>query len=196
MQNELAALVGSRICHDLISPVGAISNGVELLSLTDGDTTAEMKLISESVESASARIRFFRIAFGAASPDQYIGRSEILGVLSGAALGGRFSYLWQIADDQRRLDVRLALLLMQCFESALPLGGDITVEAHGNAWRMNASGSRIAADPMLWDAISDPDSTVKHTPAQVHFALIPSALADAERDLAIDIQSDRITAKF
>ena len=62
MQPDLAALVGSRICHDLISPIGAIGNGVELLALTDGDTGAEMELISESVQNASARIRYLRIA--------------------------------------------------------------------------------------------------------------------------------------
>ena len=57
MTLDLAALVGSRICHDLISPIGAIGNGVELLSLTDGDTGAEMDLINESVQNANARIR-------------------------------------------------------------------------------------------------------------------------------------------
>ncbi|MEO0403208.1 MAG: histidine phosphotransferase, partial [Pseudomonadota bacterium] len=63
---NLAALIGSRICHDLISPIGAINNGLELLGMSDQRDGPEIDLISESVENASARIRFFRIAYGAA----------------------------------------------------------------------------------------------------------------------------------
>ena len=61
---ELNDLIGSRICHDLISPLGAIGNGVELLTMSGMTEVPEMTLISESVENANARIRFFRIAFG------------------------------------------------------------------------------------------------------------------------------------
>ena len=59
---SLATLIGSRICHDLISPIGAINNGLELLELTGGAQGPEMDLISNSVEHAEARIKFFRIA--------------------------------------------------------------------------------------------------------------------------------------
>jgi histidine phosphotransferase ChpT len=65
-QPDLAALIGSRICHDLISPIGAIGNGVELLLMEASGKGPELSLISESVAAANARIRFFRVAFGAA----------------------------------------------------------------------------------------------------------------------------------
>ena len=51
---HIAALLGSRICHDLISPIGAISNGVELMQMSGADSSPELALISESVESANA----------------------------------------------------------------------------------------------------------------------------------------------
>ncbi len=54
---DLAALIGSRICHDLISPIGAIGNGLELLSMA-GAGGPEVALISDSVSNANARIRF------------------------------------------------------------------------------------------------------------------------------------------
>ena len=54
---NLSALIGSRICHDLISPIGAINNGLELLGMTTRQAGPEMALISESVENAAARIR-------------------------------------------------------------------------------------------------------------------------------------------
>jgi histidine phosphotransferase ChpT len=65
MATEIAALIASRICHDLISPIGAIGNGMELMALSSGQeqSSPELDLISQSVENANARIRFFRIGF-------------------------------------------------------------------------------------------------------------------------------------
>src|ERR1700712_5356401 len=62
---DLAALLCSRVCHDIISPVGAINNGLELLDEGGADEDA-MKLIRASARNASARLQFARIAFGAA----------------------------------------------------------------------------------------------------------------------------------
>ena len=62
---DLGALLCSRICHDIISPVGAINNGLELLEEGGADEDA-MALIKSSARNASARLQFARIAFGAA----------------------------------------------------------------------------------------------------------------------------------
>ena len=78
---NLAALIGSRICHDLISPIGAISNGLELLELAGAAQSPELDLIGESVSNAEARIRFFRIAYGYAN-DQMIGPAEVTPILN------------------------------------------------------------------------------------------------------------------
>ena len=61
---NLAALIGSRICHDLISPIGAINNGLELLGMSGGNSSPEMDLIQESVGNASARIRATQATLG------------------------------------------------------------------------------------------------------------------------------------
>ena len=76
MATEIAALIASRICHDLISPIGAIGNGMELMALSSGQeqSSPELDLISQSVENANARIRFFRIAYGSASSTHLVGR--------------------------------------------------------------------------------------------------------------------------
>ncbi len=79
---DLAALIGSRICHDLISPIGAIGNGVELLMMDGAAKTPELALIAESVANANARIRFFRVAFGAAGGDQRIAKGEVAGIIA------------------------------------------------------------------------------------------------------------------
>lgn len=196
MRTELAALVGSRICHDLISPIGAISNGVELLSLTDNGSSAEMRLIGESVDNASARIRFFRIAYGAASEEQSVGRSEVLSILGAVARGGRFNYVWQLDEDARRLDVRLAFLVFQCFETALPMGGDITVERDQDVWTLTAVGRTINAEPVLWDRFGGEVDAADVRPAHVHFALLHDACNDAKRRMLADIQTDRVVVRF
>lgn len=196
MRPDLAALVGSRICHDLISPIGAIGNGMELLSLTDGDTGAEMELINESVKSASARIRYFRIAYGSASQDQLIGRSEVLSILSSNARGGRFNYIWQIAGDQPRRMVRCAFLMLQALETTLPLGGDIQIFEDGAVWVMRAQGKRMRVDPALWDNLISPQVGFEHTAAQVQFALLPSVMDDAGRTMQFKEHEDSFVIRF
>lgn len=196
MRPDLAALVGSRICHDLISPIGAIGNGVELLALTDGDTGAEMALINESVQNASARIRYFRIAYGAATEEQLVGRSEILSILSANARGGRFNYIWQIDGDQSRRRVRCALLMLQALETAMPLGGDMNIMQDGDTWVIRAEGPRFVVDDALWDNLLSPQIGYHHTAAQVQFALLPDILAEAGRTLQFHQTETALIARF
>lgn len=196
MHPDLAALVGSRICHDLISPIGAIGNGVELLALTDGDTNAEMELISESVQNASARIRYFRIAYGAASEDQMVSRSEILSILASSARGGRINYIWQVDGDQPRRTVRCALLTLQALETSLPKGGDIQVYLDADEWVMRADGPRFSVDELLWDNLLSPQIGFQHTAAQVQFALLPSVLAEAGRKLKFKQSTSHLLVRF
>lgn len=201
-RNDLVALVGSRICHDLVSPMGAIGNGVELLELTGGPSGPEMALISESVAAANARIRFFRIAYGNAGEDASIGRAEIAGTLAATARGGRLSYYWQAEGAQSRREVRAAFLMLQCFETALPHGGDIHIDRSpdqaGTAgrWRLVAEGARMQIDEALWRGLTQPRLRPAVTPAQVQFALLPDVLDDLGRTLTLDLGPGKVVAQF
>ncbi|PJI91785.1 histidine phosphotransferase ChpT [Yoonia maricola] len=196
MQPDLAALVGSRICHDLISPIGAIGNGVELLSLTDGDTGAEMDLINESVQNASARIRYFRIAYGAASEEQMVNRSEVLSILAATARGGRINYIWKIDGDQPRRLVRCALLMLQAIEASLPLGGDVHITQEDDTWVMRGEGPRLSVDRELWNNLLSPQIGFIYTAAHVQFALLPGVLAEAGRTLQFKHEANHIVVRF
>jgi len=88
LDGGVASAIASRICHDLISPLGAIANGVELLALSGVQPTPEMDLIAQSVESANARIRFFRLAYGAPGVAG-VGRSEVTRTLAALSPIGR-----------------------------------------------------------------------------------------------------------
>jgi len=67
---DLSALVASRLRHDLGNPLGAVSNGVELLQMSGMANSPEMALIADALRDTEARLRFFRIAYGAARPDR------------------------------------------------------------------------------------------------------------------------------
>ena len=194
--SSLTALVGSRICHDLVSPLGAIGNGVELLGLSGAAASPELALIEESVQSANARLKFFRIAYGAASDDQAISRSDIASILALVSRGGRLSYHWKVPGDQPKQLVRIAFLLLQCLETAMPYGGDITVEDNGEGWTIRAEADRLKVDHALWDGLQDPRARAQVSPAHVQYALLPEILIETGRTLAFKISDTEIVIRI
>lgn len=193
---DLSALIASRICHDLIGPIGAIGNGVELLTMEAGALRPELALISESAAHAQARIRFFRISFGAASTDQRIARSEVLAVLSDLSRGGRVSYGWTSATDLSRQEVRLAFLLLHCIETALAFGGEVRVSHDGVRWTIHAEAPRLKIDAALWEVLTELHPPAEIGAGQVHFALVPEALALLPRRLVTEIGATTIRLTF
>jgi histidine phosphotransferase ChpT len=125
---DLAALLCSRVCHDIISPVGAINNGLELLDEGGADEDA-MNLIRTSARNASARLQFARIAFGAAG-------SAGMQIDTGDAEAVAIAYLKNEKPDlewigKRALlpknKVKLILNMILVSIGAIPRGGKITV---------------------------------------------------------------------
>ena len=194
---DLTALVGSRICHDLVSPLGAIGNGVELLTLAGGRGGAEeMELISQSVASANARIRFFRIAFGAAERGKSLGRGEIVSVLADAGRSGKVKVAWRAPGDVSRLDAKLVFLLVQCFESAMPFGGTVEARPERGRWHVTGTAEKLRADPTLWRLLTEGGDPAAVTPAQVHFVLAPDLARRMGRRLRAEIAPGRIEITF
>lgn len=78
MDPRVMELIASRICHDLVSPVGAVNNGVELMQELGDDAGDEaIKLIADSAQQASIRLKAFRLCYGAAGTDKNIGFKDI-----------------------------------------------------------------------------------------------------------------------
>jgi histidine phosphotransferase ChpT len=148
---DLAALLCSRVCHDVIGPVGAIMNGLEMLdSDQDEDMrTVAMDLIKKSAASASARLQFCRLAFGAAgSLTAAIDTGDAEKVARALIANERTALRW---NGQRMLVPKNAvkLLLNMCLiaSSAVPRGGVITVELEGEGedliMRIEATGTNV-----------------------------------------------------
>lgn len=193
---DLSALLGSRICHDLISPLGAIGNGIELLAMSGMPASPELDLITQSVENANSRIRFFRIAFGAATQGQTIGSSEVGNVLDDMSRAGRIRYDWRPKGDLSRPLVKLSLLLVQCLESAMPRGGRISVYATDLEWTVRGTADRFNVDPALWSLVLAPEAIADVNPSDVHFPLVAPAARAADRTLVTEIGDHEIVARF
>lgn len=193
---DLAALIGSRICHDLISPIGAIGNGVELLMMDGAARTPELALIAESVASANARIRFFRIAYGQAGSDQRIARGEVAGIVSDMTRGGRLQVEWLGESELSRREVKLVFLLLQCLETAMAYGGKVKVEKSETGWLMEGEAPRLRVDPALWEVLTEPHAPHENAAGQVHFALVPEVLRAHGRRLMTEMKENIIRLKF
>jgi histidine phosphotransferase ChpT len=134
---ELAALISSKICHDVINPVGAIYNGLEILD-EDDDAQAKtyaLNVIRNVTEQASARLQFARFAFGAAGSAGSMIDLSTAEQISRGFIGitqGKHKLNWRGAPGYVAKDkVKLLLNLVACAVTALPRGGEIEVAIGG-----------------------------------------------------------------
>lgn len=194
---RLVELVGSRICHDLANPIGAITNGVELMQMADpGGSGAELQLVADSVAHASARLRMMRIAFGAAAPGQMIACKEAAQILAGCYGGSRLEVTWQTGSDRQRGEVKLAFLLLQCLEAVLPRGGAVQLMQDGGRWRIAARAERVKDAPGLWALLAGAPLPEGLGPAEVQFALAPRAAAALGRRITVEPGAAGVTLGF
>ncbi|HEY9039767.1 MAG TPA: histidine phosphotransferase family protein [Roseovarius sp.] len=193
---NFGALIGSRICHDLISPVGAISNGLELMGLSGAPNGPEMALVADSAAHANARLRFFRVAFGLSSDAQNMGAREIRSIL-GDVYTGKVSCDWQIDEALPRRVVQAAFLALLCGEQAAPFGGTLTLSGADDALTLTVTGDRLAphAEHWAWLTGAQPGNLDDLPAAQVQFALLPDLLDDLGRQAAVSLAGP-VTLEF
>ncbi len=154
---DLAALLCSRVCHDVISPVGAIVNGLEVLDEEkDPDTrTFAMDLVKKSALMASAKLQFCRLAFGAAgSAGASIDTGDAESVTRGLFGDDKLKLVWTIPRVlMAKNRVKLMLNLCLIAATAVPRGGTITVGTEGadeqQILRLEAKGQYARVAPGL-----------------------------------------------
>jgi histidine phosphotransferase ChpT len=144
---DLAALLCSRVCHDVISPVGAIVNGLEVLADEKDESMKEvaLDLIRKSAVQASARLQFARLAFGAAgSAGAQIDLGDAAGVAKGFLEDDRMKLEWNLPRALLPKNrVKLLLNLLMIAATAIPRGGKLTIDPIGDGETM---GFRVAAE--------------------------------------------------
>jgi len=180
---DLAALIAQRLCHDLVNPLGALGNGLELLAMTQ-PATPETALMRDSLEQALGRIKLYRLAFGPGSATGALAGGDLAGILQ--ALGGSrpVEVVTDLPASLSRDQGRLAALMALCAETALAWGGRLHL-AIDDTIRLTAEASRLRADPELWGPLARGLPPESPTPPQVHFALLPAATRAAGRKLTV-----------
>ncbi|MCY7398995.1 MAG: histidine phosphotransferase [Sphingomonas bacterium] len=159
---DLASLLCSRLCHDLLSPVGALNNGIELLADEQDPDMRErcLELLTESARASANKLKFFRLAFGAGGGfgddiDTREARSALEGLYGPEK---RIELGWVVAGDRLpKGAVKLLLNLAMIAGDALVRGGrlDVGVERSASAIEMviRAEGPRVLVDSKLRDTI-------------------------------------------
>lgn len=172
----LGSLIASRICHDLVSPLGAVGNGLELLGLSSSTSGPEMALVTASAAQALARVRLFRLAFGQAEADQVTRAEELHDILGTLHAGGRIALALHITGPLPRPVAQILLLGLLCVEQALPQGGHISLGETPAGWQIVATAPRLAPNPDLWQALCAGGPWPSVSPAQVHFLILHHCL--------------------
>jgi histidine phosphotransferase ChpT len=159
---ELAALLCSRVCHDLISPVGAIVNGLEVLddNPKPEDREFALDLIRKSARTASARLQFCRLAFGAAgSSGAQIDLGDAQTMARGHLEDNKTTIAWNLPRALLPKNrVKLLLNMMVIAQQTIPRGGVLTVDSIGEGeaigFRVVASGLNARMPQNIADMLS------------------------------------------
>jgi histidine phosphotransferase ChpT len=154
---DLAALLCSRVCHDLISPVGAIVNGLEVLAEEKDEATKTfaLDLIKKSAGTASAKLQFCRIAFGAAgSAGAQIDLGDAESISRGFFEDDKTKLVWNLPRALLAKNrVKLLLNMLLIAGQTIPRGGKLTVDPIGTGERMgfkvNAAGANAKVPPAV-----------------------------------------------
>ena len=145
---QLAALLCSRVCHDLINPIGALNNGLEFLEEDDDDPEMRadaLRLLKGSGQQASAKLPCARLAFGASSSGASdIERDEARRCIEGILAEGKAGLTWDVPS--RTLDkdrVKIVMNAVQVMNEAIPYGGALHVSLDD---RNGAVAVRVSAE--------------------------------------------------
>lgn len=159
---ELSALISSKICHDVIGPVGAIYNGLEILD-EDDDVEAKsyaLDVIRNVTEQASARLQFARFAFGAAGSAGSQFDLSLAEQITRRYLGtGKHTLAWNGPSGHMAKDfVKLLLNLIPAAVTALPRGGQISVSILGTldhpSFELRCTGTGVRPPQYLTDIVA------------------------------------------
>lgn len=199
---DFAALLCSRVCHDIISPVGAITNGIEVLDEEDGEDMKAFAfdLIRKSAKTASAKLQFARLAFGAAgSAGAEVDLGDAETVAKRYMESEKADLVW---SAERRLlpknQVKLLLNLLLVSLHAIPRGGTVTISVAGDlphpVQRVEATGPAARIPPKVAELLA---GEVEDTGLDAH-AIQPFYAGSLAREagLAVTISKDGDTVVF
>ncbi len=163
---SLSALMSSRLCHDLINPVGALSSGLEVLADPSMDSSmqeAAIDLIRSSAEKSVALLKYARLAYGASGGmGAELPFEEAHGALSAMFAWSKAKLDWRIAPGYAPKDeVKALLILALAGADCAPRGGDVVVEGGRGGYAVRVSGGRIIVQEEMIRALQGDSAELK-----------------------------------
>ena len=199
---KLLEAIIARLCHDLIGPVGAVHNGVELAE--ESETPAEAKemigMVKDSAIQAWGRLAFFRAAFGSGGGQDKWGGKDIQTLLNGALETKRLSFdvSGELADPEFELGLnhaRLAFGLAMAAGESLPRGGLVTVIAGGDAENPTLAAVGEGERAEIRDEIETALAGGAPEPRSAHVHLLLVRARAVGRTIEAEAEGDRTTWK-
>ena len=192
---ELAALLCSRVCHDLISPVGAIVNGLEVLDDSDKEEDKQfaLDLIRKSAKTASARLQFCRLAFGAAgSAGAQIDTGDAEKMSRGFLEDEKTKITWnptRVLMAKNR--VKLLLNMLVIAQQTIPRGGMLTVDPLGQGetigFRITAAGHNARLPQNIADTLAGKHhGSIDAHAVQPHYTRLLAQSCGLRMSMALD----------
>ncbi|MEM1133717.1 MAG: histidine phosphotransferase family protein [Pseudomonadota bacterium] len=202
-ETHLASLLCSRLCHDLLSPVGAMNNGLELLA---DETDPEMRrrcldLLSDSARATAQKLKYYRLAFGAAGGfDDQVDVTEAKELVQGLLADKASTELdWSIhAAALPKAAVKLLLNLALIAQEALVRGGTVALATEEEEGRLeiavSATGQKIAVDVSILDMLSGKTGDLEETlTARTAAAYLAHAIAqEGEGAIQVAVSADKL----
>jgi len=196
---EIATIISSRICHDLVSPVGAVVNGIDLIrEIGAGDVQDELRMISQSASRASSLLQFYRIAFGtAATRDAPISR-RVLQCQAGQMIASpRIALDWPdtAGPSLTRMEARLLFQILMCARAIVGMRGAIQISLAPEASfpmtvaiypHGNGHGGPAELNRDMIELIQSPGHPDALAPRLVEFALVSTSSMALGVELKLD----------
>ncbi|MFT8736497.1 MAG: histidine phosphotransferase family protein [Zymomonas mobilis] len=187
---NLASLLCSRLCHDLLSPVSAMNNGIELLA---DEHDPEMRarcidLLSESAKVSASKLKFFRLAFGQGGGfSEAVDTEEIREAIAGLfGFDHRIQLGWMMNEPVMEKEaVRILLNLSLIASDALVRGGNLDIGAEGHEMVIRAEGRRLVFDEQIEATLLGKTPQEQLTPRLIAAWLIHTLIKERGGDLQI-----------
>ncbi|MEG8026728.1 histidine phosphotransferase family protein [Sphingomonas aerolata] len=198
---DFASLLCSRLCHDLLSPVGALNNGLELLAdETDPAMRARcMELLADSARASASKLKFFRLAFGAAGGfGEEVATREAKSAIEGLiAENKRIELAWLVDEETMpKAAIKVLLNLVLIGSESLVRGGRMEIGGEDNAGHLEVvvkvEGPRLVLDPEIrWTLVDGPGDTAV-TPRAAAAYMVHTLVAESGGSMQIFEPSDGV----
>lgn len=198
--SSLAISVSSRICHDLVSPIGAIVNGVDLVrEMGSGEHAEAIDMIGQSAERASALLQLYRIAFGSAEADsQSVPRGVLAEHSAVLFTPPRIVLEWdgRTGPSLPRREARLLTLLLLCTRSILGIRGSVLLRTGTRSalpLSLAITTETYSSTVGLLDLLGDGGPGGEVSPRAVEFVLARHAARDLNVRLEVERAGHHVT---